>query len=272
MRRYSNTAVETTLDGGISDSATTVVLASATGWPTLATGERVTFRIGTEIIEAGARSGVTLSSCTRGVDGTTAAAHSTGAAVRHVASADELTSGGLELRSSMLVLPGFSFGSATTNTINAASIFYSPMQMQRAGRITGLYGEITTAAAAGTRLKLLLYRCLPDWSVGALLAESGHIAADAIAVVSLTGLNVAAPRGATFWTAVWVEGAPIMRAYRGTLLSASVAATMGATPIIRIYRAGSVTYGGAAASPGPAITVTTLGVGIDAHVIPKIED
>jgi hypothetical protein len=90
MRRYSNTAVETTLDGGISDSDTTIVLASATGWPTLATGEKVTFRIGNEIIEAGALSGVTLSSCTRGVDGTTAAAHSTGAAVQHVASAMDI--------------------------------------------------------------------------------------------------------------------------------------------------------------------------------------
>jgi hypothetical protein len=122
MRQYSNTAVVTTLNGGISDAATTIVVADATGWPVLAPGERVTFLIGSEIIEAAARSGTTLSGCVRGADGTTAAAHLDGAAVKHVGSAHELV--------------GFNF-------VHAAGEYHGP-QFQRpwAQTVPGAYSSI----------------------------------------------------------------------------------------------------------------------------------
>ena len=68
--------VTSSLNGGINDSATTITLASAASFP--ASGQ---IRIGTELINYAGKSGNDLTTCTRGVESTTAAAHSTGASV-----------------------------------------------------------------------------------------------------------------------------------------------------------------------------------------------
>ena len=76
-----------TLNGGITDSATSLTINSATGWP--AAGDwRV--EIDNELILVTAVSGTTWT-ITRGIEGTTAAAHSNGAAVTALC-----TKGGLE--------------------------------------------------------------------------------------------------------------------------------------------------------------------------------
>ena len=74
-------ALTTTLNdsGGISNSDTTIILTSATGFVA-----SDTILIGEELITIGSVSTNTLSSCTRGVQGTTAAAHSDGATVQLV--------------------------------------------------------------------------------------------------------------------------------------------------------------------------------------------
>ena len=74
-------ALTTTLNdsGGISDSDTTIILTSATGFVA-----SDTILIGEELITIGSVSTNTLSSCIRGVQGTTAAAHSDGATVQLV--------------------------------------------------------------------------------------------------------------------------------------------------------------------------------------------
>jgi len=79
----------TTLASDVSAGATSLVVASAALFPT--TGN---FRIiiGTEYILVGAVAGTTFSSLTRGIEGTTGAAHSSGADVWHV-----LTAGSLDL-------------------------------------------------------------------------------------------------------------------------------------------------------------------------------
>jgi len=66
-----------TLDGAISAEAQSIVMDSASGFPT--GGGRIL--IGSEQITYGAISSATLTGCVRGVNGTTAAAHSDGAAV-----------------------------------------------------------------------------------------------------------------------------------------------------------------------------------------------
>ena len=66
-----------TLDGAISAEAQSIVMDSASGFPT--GGGRIL--IGSEQITYGAISSATLTGCERGVNGTTAAAHSDGAAV-----------------------------------------------------------------------------------------------------------------------------------------------------------------------------------------------
>lgn len=86
-RNYSNTAAITTLNGGITDTATSLVVTSASGYPTVP----FTIRVEEEIILVGAKSGTTFSSLTRAFDGTTAVAHSNGVDVEHRAIANDFS-------------------------------------------------------------------------------------------------------------------------------------------------------------------------------------
>lgn len=79
VERFSNRA-QTTLNGAINNSTTSLTLTSATDFPS------APFRIliDSEIIYVGARSGTSCTSCTRGAEGTTAASHSDLATLTHI--------------------------------------------------------------------------------------------------------------------------------------------------------------------------------------------
>lgn len=85
IRNFSNIAADTTLDGAITDSATTLDVVSATGFPAVP----FTIKINDEVILVGAVATNTFSSLVRGLDGTTAAAHSNGDVVNHVGIAQD---------------------------------------------------------------------------------------------------------------------------------------------------------------------------------------
>lgn len=91
-RYYSSNAVETTLTAGVSDSATTITVASATGYP----GSfpfTVHVDLGTsseEIMTVTNVSGLNFD-VTRGVDGSSAVSHGLGATVIHGVSARDFT-------------------------------------------------------------------------------------------------------------------------------------------------------------------------------------
>jgi hypothetical protein len=91
-RYYSAIAQDTTITSGISSSSTSVVVAATTGFPSsypfalaLDYGNALE-----EIVDVTYVSGLTLT-ITRGVNSTTAVAHATGATVRHVITARDLT-------------------------------------------------------------------------------------------------------------------------------------------------------------------------------------
>ena len=85
LEQYENN-YGTTLNGGISNSDTTIVVAAA---PVSMTG-KFRIKIDNELIFVGSVSGTTFSSCTRGIEGTTAASHSDAATVKHVVTAQSL--------------------------------------------------------------------------------------------------------------------------------------------------------------------------------------
>lgn len=87
-RYYSSTAVETTLTSNVSNSATTLPVASTSGFPgttpyTLILDEGT---VNEEIVTVTGVASLNLT-VTRGVDGTTAVSHSNGATVKHGVSA-----------------------------------------------------------------------------------------------------------------------------------------------------------------------------------------
>jgi hypothetical protein len=83
---FNNHAV-TTLDGGITDVATSLNVNAGDG--ALFPASNFKINIGTEVIFVGSRSTDAFSSLTRGYDGTTAAAHSDEDTIINVASAEE---------------------------------------------------------------------------------------------------------------------------------------------------------------------------------------
>lgn len=99
--QYANDVQTTLASPGATSGATSINIASATGWPTLGAGDWVRARIQTdsntpspfELILVTARSGTSLSTVARGQEGTTARAWSTGASISIVPTAATL--GGL---------------------------------------------------------------------------------------------------------------------------------------------------------------------------------
>ena len=90
-RYYSSTAVDTTLTGSVNGSATSITVASTSGFPasypyTLALDYD---NASEELVNVTAAAGTTLT-IVRGQDGTSGTAHSAGAAVKHVISGRDL--------------------------------------------------------------------------------------------------------------------------------------------------------------------------------------
>jgi hypothetical protein len=85
VEQFVNNA-QTTLNGAINNSVTSLVVTSATGFPTVGNFRLL---IDSEIMLVTAVSGTTFT-ITRGIEGTTAASHSSGAPVTHILTADAL--------------------------------------------------------------------------------------------------------------------------------------------------------------------------------------
>lgn len=87
-RQYSSTAQATTLTTTVASGTTTMVVTAATGFPASTPYTMIVDpdTVNEEVVEVTNRSGTTLT-VTRGVDGTSAVAHSAGAVIRHGVSA-----------------------------------------------------------------------------------------------------------------------------------------------------------------------------------------
>ena len=91
-RYYSSVARRTTLTADINASTTSVVVAAATGFPSVTPYTLIIDQdtVNEEIVEVTGRSGTTLT-VTRGVDGTTGVSHTAGAQVEHGVSARDFS-------------------------------------------------------------------------------------------------------------------------------------------------------------------------------------
>jgi hypothetical protein len=90
-RDFAGGAAATTLNGSLTDVATSITITSSTGWPSGSNGPFYAVidrgNAGEEKVLVTTRSGTTLQTVTRGVDGTSAAAHSSGVAIEHCSTA-----------------------------------------------------------------------------------------------------------------------------------------------------------------------------------------
>lgn len=124
-RYYSSTAQATTLNGGITGVAGTIVVNGTTGFPVSYPYTLILERdtVNEEVVEVTAASGFTLT-VTRGVDGTAGVAHTTGAKVEHGVSARDYTEPQVHITGTSGVhgVTGSVVGTTDTQTLSGKTI------------------------------------------------------------------------------------------------------------------------------------------------------
>lgn len=158
-REHQGAAVATTITAGINGTATSISIASSTGWPS---GSTAPFWV---VIDRGlsseekvlvtSRSGTTLtvaSSADRGKDGTSAAAHSSGAAIEHCVSAEELDEANVAVK--RVLGTGVEVGIPFTITNTSVAALYADKGTQfyapRAGSIVGISIQVNDTRVSGS--------------------------------------------------------------------------------------------------------------------------
>ena len=146
-RSFRGNTQPTTLAADVSPSATSLSVASATNFPDGTSGPFVLTldlgQAGEEKVLVASRSGTTMSGLTRGFDGTTAVAHSTGAPVAHTLSAVDLDEANAHINSTGDVHPQYLLETAASTT-------YVP---QTTGYVS-LSGTLASRPAAGTNRRI----------------------------------------------------------------------------------------------------------------------
>lgn len=129
-REFAGAAPDTTITSGIGTGDTSLTIASGTGWPTGGTGPFYAVLdpggAAEEKILVTTRSTTTLSGITRGVDGTTAATHASGAAIRHCLTAVDLDEANQAVVAVLGAAPTV-VRTTTNQTVGGIKTFSSPI-------------------------------------------------------------------------------------------------------------------------------------------------
>ena len=181
-----------TLDGAIALDAQSIVLNSAAGFPT--GGGRIL--IGTEQITYGGVSSATLTGCTRGVNGTTAAAHSNSAAVTCATLTVTDSDGHGALENDFVTFSG----AATLGGVITANVLNQEYQVTRVVTTTTFQIEARTVSSIPS---ITTTSGLNPTFVFANTSDSGNSGSSSVGAYQVnTGLDTAV--GGTGWGAgVW---------------------------------------------------------------------
>lgn len=179
IRKYTSRSQQTTLTSGITASATSMTVVSATallGGVTINPGETFTVVIDPdtaleEIVDVYSASGNPVSGNTltivRGIDGSTGQAHSAGAAVRHMAIGRDYREANTHENATSGVhgVTGSVVGTTDTQTLTNKSISGT------ANTITGIPNAATTATSANTPSAIVARDASGNFSAGTVTAN-----------------------------------------------------------------------------------------------------
>lgn len=225
-------ALQTTLNGGITSGATSCVITAATGWPDGATYAAFYVVVDPglsteEKILCSTRSGTTVNFTTRGADGTSAAAHSSGASIYPCTTSVDLDEANLAVSK----LIGLATAQGQVPVVDATNSF-AMVQAKTSGQI--LAGSGTTVASVAV-------------SGDATLASTGALT---IAANAVTNAKAAGMTRGTIKT-----GSAAGAASDLAVGSASQFLRTDGTDLIWSTMGGDVTLSGATATVAPAANV-----------------
>ena len=198
IRKYTSRSQQTTLTSGITASATTMTVVSATallGGVTISAGETFTVVIDPdtaleEIVDVYSVSGNPVSGNTltivRGIDGSSGQAHSAGAAIRHMAIGRDYREANTHENATSGVhgVTGSVVGTSDTQTLTNKSISGT------ANTLTGIPNSATTATSANTASAIVARDASGNFSAGTITANvtgtvTGNITGNAATATAL---------------------------------------------------------------------------------------
>ena len=204
-RYYSSTALRTTLASSVSDVATSMVVNAVTGFPastpyTLIVDQDTASE---EVVEVTARSGTTLT-VTRGVDGTTATSHSSGASVNHGVSARDFDEPNAFLNAGTLPLvtaKGDLLAASASGTVARVAVGTDGQSLVADSTVaTGVKWATPAAGAKGGGTDAIFWE--NDLTVNTNYTISSNKNAGTFGPVTVaSGVTVTVPSGST-WTVV----------------------------------------------------------------------
>jgi hypothetical protein len=279
-RYYSNTAVEATLAAPVSASATSIIVSSTSGFPILYP-YRLTLDFespGAEVVDVTAGSGTNLT-VVRGVDGTSAQTHPTGAIVAHTATAQDFRDSQDHIAATTAVhglAPGVAVaGLSSTQTLTNKTIDGTANTLKNidAGAVTGIFKSTTVAATGAATVGLNVKGFagqtanLQNWSnsAGTVLAfveADGDATFDSITTTD-GGIATAAAGGSTFLgksldlTALLTTAIPLkVKVAAAATADALQVLTSAAVAVFKVSPTGAVTASGGITTAGGVTAAT----------------
>lgn len=178
--QHAGAAVVTTLSGAITSGDTSANLTASTGWPDGSVGPFYA------VIDAGlateekvlitSRTSLTLNTITRGVDGTSASAHASGASISHCFTAVEADEANVAVNKTI--------GQVTTKgDLIAATASQTLARLAAGANSTVLHAD--SGAATG-----LSYSKIVEADITAATITAASLATDAVTTVKITDANV----------------------------------------------------------------------------------
>lgn len=280
-RYYSNTAVEAALVAPVTASATSITVSSTSGFPILYP-YRLTLDFespGAEIIDVTAASGTNLT-VVRGVDGTSAQAHSAGATVVHTATAQDYrdsqdhiagTTGVHGLAAGVPVVGTTSTQTLTNKTLDGSANTFKNID---GSAVTGDRKSITVVATNATTVGLIVKGFtgqtsnLQNWvnpagsTVLASVDKDGNAVFDSITTTD-GGISTAASGGSVFvgksmdLAALAIDATPL-KVKVALLATADALQVLPSTgpAVFKVSPAGAVTASGSIATAGGVTAAT----------------